>query len=324
VLQAPATAGGSNTLPSGAGILAALSLAQIWTAIQQFNLGITLAKSDGTLPATIVNDTSGGVNITGNGGLTWEFANGGTLVGPKVTTPLQFQGSTSGLLQLTVPAVAGSSVLALPAATGTLTIGNPTFQKFTANGTFTIPTGVTGVKVTVVGGGAGGGGGNVADGGGVGSGWIALKYLSGLTPGNTITVTVGGTANGGAASTGGTAGNASSISSGTQTITTVTANGGGAGGAGGAAATLPGPGGTGGAISTNGDFNGAGSPGIFGSQNVWGGPGGSTFLGGGASTNGGTTGGNGIANTGGGGAGGHGANAGGNGAAGMVIFEWVQ
>lgn len=63
----------------------------------------------------------------------------------------------------------------------------PGGQVFTANGTFTIPSGITKVKATVVGGGGGGGGG----------------------------------------STFGLAGGSSSISSGTQTITTVTGGGGG-------------------------------------------------------------------------------------------------
>jgi hypothetical protein len=108
-------------------------------------------------------------------------------------------------------------------------------QAFTGNGTFTIPTGVTAIKVTVVGGGGGGGGGYdlgcagaVPASGGSGAG-TAIVYLSGLTPGNTIAVTVGGAGTGGApGANGGTGGN-SSIASGTQTITTVTASGGGRG-----------------------------------------------------------------------------------------------
>jgi len=66
-------------------------------------------------------------------------------------------------------------------------------QVFAANGTFTIPTGVTALKVTIVGG--GGAGSNIYG-------------------------------NGGSGGSGG-AGGSSSISSGTQTITTVTAGGGG-------------------------------------------------------------------------------------------------
>ncbi len=122
-------------------------------------------------------------------------------------------------------------------------------QVFTSSGTFTIPSGVTKVKVTVVGGGGGSAG--TADGnsgGGGGGGGVAFKWLTSLTPTNTITVTVGagGTAGTSGPGNGGAGGN-SSVASGTQTITTVTANGGGAGLAGG----TNGDGGT----ATNGDLN---------------------------------------------------------------------
>jgi hypothetical protein len=90
------------------------------------------------------------------------------------------------------------------------TRGNPFAQKpkfyhqlFSANGTFTVPAGVNAVKVTVIGGGSGyrpcwccccngdccfqpatwGGG----------SGGVAIKTVTGLTPGQTISVTVGAT-----------------------------------------------------------------------------------------------------------------------------------
>jgi hypothetical protein len=194
---------------------------------------------------------------------------------------------------------------------GVLAYGVPKFQQFTANGTFTIPVGVTAVKVSLWGGGAGGGIGLAGgpDGGG-GSGGYAIKWLSSLTPGNTILVTVG--AGGGS----GAAGNASSIASGTQTITTVTANGGLAGGGGAS--------GAGGAVSTNGDINGAGSPGCNAAV-AFSGQGGSTLLGGGGTAVGAGNGVAAVANTGSGGSGaftGVGA-AGGAGAAGLVVFEWV-
>jgi hypothetical protein len=67
-------------------------------------------------------------------------------------------------------------------------------QVFTSSGTFTVPTGVTAVKVTVVGGGGNGGAGNVSTSspGGGGGGGVAIRYITGLTPGNTVAVTVGG------------------------------------------------------------------------------------------------------------------------------------
>ena len=78
-------------------------------------------------------------------------------------------------------------------------------QVFTSSGTFTVPAGVTQVKVTVAGGGGSGGnarststptprGTNVgsAYGGGGGGGGVTIKYVTGLTPGGTVSVTVGG------------------------------------------------------------------------------------------------------------------------------------
>ena len=67
---------------------------------------------------------------------------------------------------------------------------------FTASGTFTIPTGVTQALVTVVGGGGAGYNGTPGDvgGGGGGGGGTIQGYITGLTPGGTVTVTVGGSA----------------------------------------------------------------------------------------------------------------------------------
>jgi hypothetical protein len=152
-------------------------------------------------------------------------------------------------------------------------------QVFTSSGTFTIPTGKTVVKVTVVGGGnSGANGGNVdysQVGSGGGAGGAAIKYLTGLTPGNTLTVTRGA------------AGGTSSVASGTQTITTISATGGSAGALNYGSAQ----GGAGGS-GTNGDWNIQGSPGFIGyafsyypgdgfplSWNATGGQGGSSILG---------------------------------------------
>lgn len=141
---------------------------------------------------------------------------------------------------------------------------------FTSSSTFTIPTGITAVKVTVLG--AGGGGAAVNNsfcppnpGGAGGAGGMAISYLTGLTSGNTISVTIGG---GGTAGTGtngaaGGTGGASSISSGSQSISTVTANGGGGGTNVTPGQTLnqPGLGGTasGGTLNIQGQSGGLGS-----------------------------------------------------------------
>jgi len=203
---------------------------------------------------------------------------------------------------LTAAAVVGG----LPGAQG---------QAFTANGTFTIPTGITAIKMTIVGGGGAGGAGNTGGysvGGGGGGGGAAIKYLTGLTPGNTLTVTVGAAAG------------TSSVASGTQSITTVSATGGTAGTSG----ATSGAGGAGG-VGSSGDLNIGGSAGgtifhVTVSCTVYsiGGLGGASIFGGGGTNSwsfGGTVG---AGRAYGGGGGGGNGGAGGAGAAGVVLIEW--
>jgi hypothetical protein len=224
------------------------------------------------------------------------------------------------------------------AATASSYAGNKG-QAFTANGTFTIPTGVTAIKVTVIG---GGGGGNASwglsnspeiNGPGGGGGGTAISYLTGLTSGNTLAVTIGAAGTGrtsyGGSGPGGNGGD-TTVASGTQTITTIT-GGGGKGGntiGGGANAGIPGIGGAGG-TATNGTINITGGGGGIGLSTgggpVTGGQGGSTTLAGNVqSPIGASTGSTGTVYGGGGGGGSSsGSNSnGGNGAAGVVIFEW--
>jgi hypothetical protein len=120
-----------------------------------------------------------------------------------------------------------------------------TGQVFSSNGTYTIPSGVTRIKVSCYGGGGSGAGSNpeLGSGGAGGSGAYSVKYLTGLTPGNTLSVTVGA---GGAASgstSSGNSGGTSSVASGTQSITTISGGGGGGGnynGSGGSAGSASG------------------------------------------------------------------------------------
>ena len=146
---------------------------------------------------------------------------------------------------------------------------------YTGGGTYTITS--SNLKITAVGGGGGGG-----YGGGGGSGGAGIAYLTGLTIGNTLTVSIG--AAGGAP--GGTGGS-TVISSGTQSITTLTATGGigggteyaGSGGPGtatGFAVVIPGMSGTQTSIAGTAAAGGPGYQGILGSYGA-GGYGGDPF-----------------------------------------------
>lgn len=203
-------------------------------------------------------------------------------------------------------------------------------QVFTAGAgqTFTIPAGITALKVTVQA--AGGGSGKSYSGcfvagtsGGGGGGGCGISFLTGLTPGATISVTVG---SGGAGSTTNTTagtGGSSSISSGTQTITTITATG-GAGGASGVGTS--GASGVGGSCSgATLNLRGGGNP-VTGNASGFNNGGASFFSLGPPRSSGADVGGT-AGTVGSGAAGGNATNspAGVNGAAGgdgVVVFEW--
>ena len=145
------------------------------------------------------------------------------------------------------------------------------------SGAWTIPSGITACKITVVGGGGAGGNVNtsgltqVTHCGGGGGGGASIRYYTSLTPGNTISYTVGA------------AGSTSSVSSGTQTITTISATGGSAGGSSAGASTNGGAGGSG----SGGNINTVGGTGAFG--NGGGGVGGASIFGGNGAGGGGAS-----------------------------------
>lgn len=214
--------------------------------------------------------------------------------------------------------VAGSGIT-VSGATGAVTVnasaGGINSQVFTSSGTFTIPSGVTKLKMTIVGGGGNGRGGSAYVNGGGGGGGAAIKYLAGITPGNTLTVTVGAAAG------------TSSVASGTQSITTVSATGG-------STPTVDTTAGIGG-VGSNGDLNLKGSGGgsgmvsidisPCGSAYAMSGNGGSSIFGGGAPNRSDAGAGSAGGNYGGGGSGSQGLGgtaSGGAGAAGVVLIEW--
>lgn len=215
----------------------------------------------------------------------------------------------------TLNAGAGGWKVAAPASSGNQKLK---YAVFTSAGTtsWTVPSGVTEAKVTVVGGGGSGGTANASvlcAGGGGGGGGAAVKWLTGLTPGNSINVTVG-------ASDG-----ASFVGPSGSELCRASAGSGGSNGTSGAPNGLGGAGG----VGTVGDILLRGSPGLAGVQNSSGGNGGAAALGGGgAAQNFSDAAGSAASAGGGGGAGGNNltlspARSGGSGGAGLVIIEWV-
>ena len=252
--------------------------------------------SAGTTGFTPNTATSGAVTLAGTLGVT----NGGT--GQTTYTNGQLLiGNTTGNT-LTKATLTQGTGISITNGAGAITIAATggyagiSAEVFNSSGTFTIPTGITKIKVTAAGGGGNGGNaGPDGNGKGGGGGAVAIQWLSGLTPGNTLSVTRGGAAG------------SSSVSSGTQPISTITGGGGGSG------SPNDGPAGGGGSAS-GGAIN---IPGTAGNQG-----GGEAFMGPAGIYNGVGAGGAGNG-TGGGGAGGGGpSGAGGAGAGGIVTIEY--
>lgn len=213
---------------------------------------------------------------------------------------------------------------------------SPGTSRFTANGNFTAPAGVTTVYVSGVAGGSGGGAGGGGAAGGVGGGGAGgsagqsiIRQSYAVTPGQVIAITIGAGGAGGVAS--GTGGNGGASGSGGNTVVgALVTLAGAAGSGGGTNSVAPAAGGGPGAGYPSGSYGDDAS----GSPSGSGGPGASSPFGGGGggargASGAGVTGiGTAAYGAGGGGGGGihsAGANNGGNGGVGgpgLVIFEW--
>jgi hypothetical protein len=168
-----------------------------------------------------------------------------------------------GLYVITVnygqSAITAANIAALPTAPflsyklPTLRAGYASLGVFTASGTFTVPNGVTGVRVTVIGGGGAAGYHATMPGAGGGGGGTAVGVIRGLTPGQTIAVTVGA---GGAAPASPADGNPG----GTSNFGTFLSATGGAGGGGGTMVDFAMAGG-GGGLGSGGAVNNGGAMG---------------------------------------------------------------
>jgi hypothetical protein len=218
-------------------------------------------------------------------------------------------------------AVTSSAIVTHPAAPfisfklPSLTPGFSRRISYPTSASFTVPNGVTTVRATVVGGGGGGGGsdGTYAAAGGGAGGFASGTFT--VTPGSSISVTVGAGGAGGAASAAGGAGGTSSFGA------FCSATGGAGGLFGNTTATHGGAGGSGSGGEVTG-HGGYGSDGQNGSA-VIGGQGGASMFGGGGRASAGSSAAM-IGQAPGSGAGGsyNIAAGGGQGAAGIVILEY--
>lgn len=187
--------------------------------------------------------------------------------------------------------------------------GFATSQAFSSSGTFVVPSGVTRARVTVIGAGGAGGYHSTNPGGGGGSGGRGQQWITGLTPGSAIAVTVGASGVPSGSPGSGGAGGTSSFGS------YVSATGGFGGGGGGGASIGGGPGYAAGAqVFFSGSYGGDAAV-ASGRGGDGGGPcAGKAGSGGAVGTN--------APGFGGGGGGGGAAAAGGAGGGGLVIVEY--
>ena len=193
----------------------------------------------GTLPIANGGTNNGSLAVTAGGVV---YTDGSKLVNVGAGTSGQVLTSAGASAPTWAAASGGGAgftqiaIAQYTQAQNLVSSGTPLVWNSNGSLTFTIPSGVTALECWVIGGGGGGGGCaaggfGAGQGGGGGVGGANYKLLTGLTAGNTLTITIGaaGTASAAGNSAGGSGGT-SSISSGTQTITTISATGGGGGG----------------------------------------------------------------------------------------------
>ena len=100
--------------------------------------GITLQTTSQTLPASITNDTAGGILFTNNAGSSMQLGNNGTLF-LNSAQGIRWTGATSGNTVVQAASVAGTGILTLPATVTDTLVARSTTDTLT-NKTLTSPT----------------------------------------------------------------------------------------------------------------------------------------------------------------------------------------
>jgi len=148
-----------------------------------------------------------------------------------------------------------------------ITVNAPVVQSFTStgSGTFNVPSGVSAVQLLAVAGGGGGGTGNINEGGGGGGGGGMVEHSSyPVSPGGTVSYTVGSAGSTGSSGQNTVWGNVTANGGGNGGNNNVGGNGGSGGGGGGGGQPWPGGNATQG---PSGGGTGYGNPGGQGSHN---------------------------------------------------------
>ena len=236
------------TMPGASSTLAGLGNANSWTASQTFTAGTSSiylgANAGNNGVATFYGSTSGSVTVKA-----------AAAAGTSTVFQLPATNGTNGyVLQTDGTGVTSWAASGGGSSSGTLV----SVVSYSSSQTVTIPTGATQAYVEMWGGSGGSGGvlstGAFAQGSSSGGGAAYLeKYLTSLTAGNTLALTIGAGGTAGVTSVSPTAGGnggSSTLGSGTQTISTLTAPGGG-----GSATNNYGTPGAAASIATGGDFN---------------------------------------------------------------------
>lgn len=166
-----------------------------WLALAQIDTVANAVQWLGTL-----GDNSIGLAALPNGLLTANAAGRAKMAAGFITTDLVADAAISPAKLAAAETPTADTFYAGNGSWKTPMGGFSNMQVFTSSGTFTVPAGITKVKVTVVGGGgAGGGAGGLGTGGSIsflgaggGAGGAAVKVVGGLASGASVSVIVGG------------------------------------------------------------------------------------------------------------------------------------